>query len=216
MTQRGSGSSSWVRVALPAVLGFAYYAFARPRMLRTGLQPGEAQRTFPGDDLIAAPNFEATRATLIKAAPEAVWPWIAQMGREQTGYYGLDQLTNGGIPSAAYLRQDLPAPQTGMALDGGYRLIDVEPHHLLLYGSFDQSTPLGNVIERSVLVMLEPQPGGNTRLIIRERGYTYGMLGPLYNLIYEVIDYLQGMMQLDNIRQRAETAVSLFGRGRAG
>ena len=81
---------------------------------------------------------------------------------------------------------------------------------MLLYGSFDQSTPLGNVIERTVLVLLEPQPDGTTRLIVRTRGYTYGMFGPLYNLIYEVIDYFQGMMQLDNIRQRAETAASLF------
>ena len=114
-------------MALPAVLGFAYYAFVRPQMLHAGLQPGKSQRYFPGDDLIAAPNFQATRAAAIKAAPEAVWPWIAQMGREQTGFYGLDRLTNGGIPSAAYLRQDLPAPQPGILLDGGYRLIDVEP-----------------------------------------------------------------------------------------
>jgi hypothetical protein len=50
---------------------------------------------------------------------------------------------------------------------------------------------------------------GGTRLLVRTRGYTYGPLGPLYNLAYEIVDYLQGVAQLENIRQRAETTASL-------
>jgi hypothetical protein len=46
-------------------------------------------------------------------------------------------------------------------------------------------------------------------LLVRVRGYTYGMLGPLYNLLYELYDYVQGTIQLQNIRRRAETYAEL-------
>src|SRR5262245_23370427 len=118
-------------------LGAAYYFFVRPQLLKAGTRLGESQRRLPGDDLIAEPNFQMTRAVDIDAPPEAVWPWIAQMGRERSGFYGLDNLSNQGIPSISYLRPELPVPQAGMALDDGYRVFDVEPNRFLLYGSFD-------------------------------------------------------------------------------
>ncbi len=198
-----------LRTGLLAGLGAAYYFFLRPQMLKAGTRLGESQRRLPGDDLIAEPNFQVTRAIDIDAPPEAVWPWIAQLGRERSGFYGLDQFTNQGIPSIAYLRQDLPAPQPGMALDEGQQIFDVEPNRLLLYGSFDLATPIGSPAERTTLMLLERRRDGGTRLLVRSRGYTYGALGPIYNLLYEILDYIQGMAQLENIRQRAETMAHL-------
>jgi hypothetical protein len=198
-----------LHAALPAALGVGYYFFLRPQMLKAGTRLGESQRRLPGDDVIAAPNFQATRAIDIDAPPEAVWAWIAQMGRERTGFYGIDSLTNQGVPSVAYIRQDLPAPQPGMAMDDGYRILDAEPNRLLLYGGFDLPTPTGSTLERTTLMLLERRRDGSTRLLSRNRGYTYGVLGPFYNLVYEMLDYLNGMAQLENIRQRAETMAHL-------
>ncbi len=209
MARPRSSSSSALRVLLPVAAGAAYYFFLRPQMLKAGTQLGESQRRLPGDEMIMTPNFQSTRAINIDAPPEAVWPWIAQMGREKTGFYGLDALTNQSIPSVAYLRQDLPAPQVGMDMDGGYRILEVDPEHLFLYGGFDLPTPMGSPMECTVLLRLERQRDGGTRLIRRQRGYTYGMLGPLYNALYEVIDYFDSMIQLENIRQRAETMAYL-------
>ncbi len=90
-----------LRIGLPTALAFVYYYFLRPQMLRAGTRLGESQRRLPGDDIIAMPGYQATRAIDIDAPVEAVWPWIAQMGRDRTGFYGLDGLTNRGIPSAA-------------------------------------------------------------------------------------------------------------------
>ena len=190
-------------------LGAGYYFFVRPQLLKAGTRLGESQRRLPGDDLIAEPNFQMTRAMDIDAPPEAVWPWIAQMGRERSGFYGLDNLSNQGIPSIAYLRQDLPVPQPGMALDEGYRIFDLEPNRFLLYGSFDLPTPIGSPAERTTLIQLERRRDGGTRLLVRTRGYTYGALGPLYNLVQEVVDFFDTTAQLDNIRQRAETMAYL-------
>jgi hypothetical protein len=92
-----------------------------------------------------------------------------------------------------------------MAMDGGYHILDLELNRYLLYGSFDLPTPIGSAAERTTLILLERRRDGGTRLLLRTRGYTYGTLGPLYNLVYEVIDFFNTTAQLENIRQRAET-----------
>ncbi|SRR6266404_2368706 len=200
--------SSLVRVGIP-LFGVAYYLYLRPHMRKAGTRYDESTRPLPGDDLIASPNFEMTRAVNIDAAPDAVWPWIAQIGRNGTGFYGLDSLTNQGVPSAAYLRTDLPAPQRDDVLDGGYRTLALEPGHYLLYGGFDLPTPTGGTTERTTLLLLERRENDKTRLLVRTRGYTYGIFGPVYNLFYELADYWHGMAQLRNIRQRAEMLAQL-------
>lgn len=54
----------------------------------------------PGDALIAEPLGGVTHAITIDAPPEAVWPWLAQMGAGRAGWYSWDALDNGGAPSA--------------------------------------------------------------------------------------------------------------------
>lgn len=204
-----SGMSPLLRVGLPAILATGYYFFFRPQMLKSGTLLGEPERRLPGDDVIITPNFQSTRAINIDAPPEAVWPWITQIGRDRSGFYGADAFTNGGLPSIAYLRQDLPAPEVGMELDGGYRILDLEENKLFVYGGFDLPTWTGEPTERTTLLLLERNSNGSTRLIVRTRGYAYGMFSVAYNLTYELIDYLHATAQLENIRQRAEMMAHL-------
>jgi hypothetical protein len=199
-----------IRLGLPTVLGLGYYFFVRPQMLKAGTQLGESQRRLQGDELIIEPGFQATRAANIDAPPEAVWPWLVQMGRDKTGFYGLDSLTNNGIPSAAYLRDDLPELQATTTLDDGTRVLQVEPNRLLLVGGFEIPTFFGEPMERTTLYLLERRPDGSTRLLVRVRGYTYGMLGPVFNKLYEVFDFLEGTVQLRNLKDRAETMAHLM------
>jgi len=202
---------SLLRMGLP-LCGATYYFLVRPQLLRARTGPGEADCELPGDDLIASPNFQVTRGIDIDAPPDTVWPWIAQIGRDGTGFYGADRLTNRGIPSAAYLRQDLPALQIGSSLDNGARVLKAEPNRLLLVGGFDLPSPLGLTTERITLFLLQAGTqrfAEGTRLLIRTRGYTYGMFGPIYNLMAEIGDYLNGVAQLENIRRRAETLTRL-------
>ena len=124
---------------LVCVAGF-YYLFLRPQMRKWGTRLGESQRRLPGDELIPQPNLLLTHAINIDAPPEAIWPWLAQMGRERTGYYGLDVLTNQGIPSVSFIRQDIRAPEVGMSMDGGYRVLALEPNRKFLFGGFQPVT----------------------------------------------------------------------------
>ncbi|HEY1296923.1 MAG TPA: hypothetical protein VGJ60_27920 [Chloroflexota bacterium] len=62
-----------------------------PLLAQYGATADETRRTLPGDDLL--PNaLQSTRAITIDAPPEAVWPWLAQMGQDRAGFYSHDWL----------------------------------------------------------------------------------------------------------------------------
>jgi hypothetical protein len=182
-------------------------------MIQTGTTPEENKRRWPGDELIALPGFVTTRAVDITVPPEQVWPWLTQMGRDGTGFYGRDGLTNQGKPSAAYLREDLPPLEAGERLDDGTRALQVEANQWLLAGGFELEAPLrgwvGGPIERTTLFWLGRKADGGTRLVVRVRGYTYGALGPLLNRAYEVFDHWNGTAQIETVREYAETLARL-------
>jgi len=191
------------------LLGGLYLFFIRPQMLKWGTRLGESQRRLPGDEFIPAPNAQSTRAIDIDAPPEAVWPWLAQMGRERTGWYSIDLIDNNGIPSATYLRQDLPEPQAGMSMDLGYQIMAVKPNRMLVVCGYDMPTILGTSTDVSQLYLLERKPDGSTRLMIRMRAYSYGLAGALYNLLIEPVEFAMVYRQLEELKARAEMMAHL-------
>ena len=48
-----------------------------------------------------------THAIDIAATPEAIWPWLVQMGCRRGGFYSIDVLDNGGRRSAREIHPDL-------------------------------------------------------------------------------------------------------------
>lgn len=192
-----------------ATAALAYYFFIRPQMLKWGTRLGESQRRLDGDDLIPQPNFQITHAVNIDAPPEAVWPWIAQMGRERTGYYGLDFVNNQGIPSVNFIRQDLSAPEVGMEMDGGYHIMELETNRKLLFGGFDLHRQPGLTRDITTLYLLERQRDGSTRLLVRCRMFSAGWLGVVYNLVYELVYFISAMQQLDKLRHYAQSMAHL-------
>jgi hypothetical protein len=47
----------------------------------------ERAATLPGDGLIPGERGITTMATTIAAPPEAVWPWLVQLGKRRAGWY---------------------------------------------------------------------------------------------------------------------------------
>ena len=47
----------------------------------------ERRRHLPGDDLVGGPKAQTTHAVTIAARPEAIWPWLVQMGWGRAGWY---------------------------------------------------------------------------------------------------------------------------------
>jgi hypothetical protein len=58
-----------------------------PWISHWGATNEEVRQTLPGDELIANPSLVTTKALTIYAPPEAVWPWLVQLGVDRGGMY---------------------------------------------------------------------------------------------------------------------------------
>jgi hypothetical protein len=67
----------------------------------------ERRRALPGDGFVPNPAATVMHAVTIRAAPECVWPWLAQMGAGRAGWYSYDWIDNGGRPSATEVIPEL-------------------------------------------------------------------------------------------------------------
>ena len=57
-----------------------------------GTTIAEQFMSLPGDDVIRDPAHELMHGITIDAPPEAVWPWLAQIGQDRAGFYSYDWL----------------------------------------------------------------------------------------------------------------------------
>jgi hypothetical protein len=85
----------------------------RRRHLRWGATAAEFASALPGDDLCARAQFGCTRAVTIDAPPEAVWPWLVQVGCLKAGFYSNDLLDNLGCPSAREIIEEFQHLEVG-------------------------------------------------------------------------------------------------------
>jgi hypothetical protein len=81
----GAGLLAWNLVATP---------FIGQERLRWGTEGSEATDPLPGDELVADPKWSYTLGVEVAAPPEAVWPWIAQIGQRRGGFYSYQTLEN--------------------------------------------------------------------------------------------------------------------------
>ena len=202
-----------------AVVG--YDTFVRPWMLDWGATPAERGDPLPGDDIVGGVMSHRTRALTIDAPPEAVWPWLVQVGDHRAGFYSHDWVERFVFPgtvhyvegthSATRIHPELQDVQVGDRIDtgsiGGLVLGSpvtvLEPNRALVMGTW--------------AFILRPLPGGRTRLLVREREdgwlraaapHRSGILRALGGLIDYVVGeplhfvMTTGMMR--GLKQRAE------------
>jgi hypothetical protein len=72
----------------------SYPVLFRRRCLTWGATPAEVARVLPGDELLASVDVVSTRAVTIDAPPDAIWPWLLQMGSGRGGAYTYDWIEN--------------------------------------------------------------------------------------------------------------------------
>ena len=81
------------RFILGLSIGAGFGAGIAVRRFRTwGIERDEAERPLPGDDVVDEGETLLTRGITIDAPPDAVWPWLVQMGYGRGGWYSYDQL----------------------------------------------------------------------------------------------------------------------------
>jgi hypothetical protein len=198
-----------------AVIGSAaaYLLAIRRWQLRWGATDEEVDATLPGDDLIPNPDLTVTRAITVHAATDQVWPWIAQLGQGRGGFYSYDALENlvgCDIHSADRIVpewQDLKVgDQVKLAPEVGLGVAVVEPGRALVLRG---GVPMGAVpppYDFTWAFVLQEQPDGTTRLLVRERyGYTRRW-APLLVEPVAVVAFVMSQRMLRGIRDRAERA----------
>lgn len=74
------GATALISAGAACGVAGLYFVWLRPWHLSWGARADELQMPLPGDHAIPTPQIVATRAIDIAAPPEAVWPWLVQMG----------------------------------------------------------------------------------------------------------------------------------------
>ena len=179
----------------------------------------EDNRALPGDDLLPDAAAQITHGITIRATPEAIWPWLVQMGCRRAGYYSYDALDNGGTRSARELHPELASLSIGDVLpatpdgDDGFEVLRIEPPRaLILGGLFDMDAGAQRPFASprpsrywhvSWAFMLERLDAETTRLHVRARA-AHSPDARLHALwIRPVHDFMQSE-QLRNLAARAE------------
>jgi|ERR671918_842515 hypothetical protein len=111
MTERATGRG--ILDALSGLPLFATVPLYRHWHLRWGATDDEVRGPMPGDEIVPKASFKGTRAITIDAPPDAVWPWIVQMGYRRAGFYTYELLDNAGYPSADRILEEYQSPKIG-------------------------------------------------------------------------------------------------------
>src|SRR5450755_5083165 len=163
----------------------AYPLFLRRRCLTWGARPDEVAMKLPGDELLPDAGLVTTRAITIDAPPDAVWPWLVQMGSGRGGAYTYDWIENLfslDMHSADHILPEFQRLDVGDAMPVGangprLRVVVLEPERALVVQSED---------ERWVWAFSLRQSGGSTRLVSRNRIRLAGM-SPALRLGYALV-----------------------------
>jgi hypothetical protein len=207
--------------AASTAVAFGYRRVLRPWHERWGATDQEARAALPGDDLVADPATQSTRAITVHAPAGQVWPWVVQLGADRGGFYSYDWLENLfrlGIHSAAQVVPDWQRRAVGDLVyadapgTGGWYVKQVVPNEVLVLQVANVAA--GRPARRDEQLRWEflwtfatkDQGDGTTRLLVRERvGFgstaTRLLMSPL-----GLVSFVMTRKMMRGIRARAEAS----------
>lgn len=194
--------------------------FLRARRSHWGIDEGTAARAYPGDDLVPAPSWSWTHGVEIDAPPEAVWPWVAQIGQGKAGFYSyqfLENLAGCDVQNA----EQVHAKWQTIAVGDPLRLHPTAPpltvkavapgRWFVVAGLPPAGSQPGEEPRASWLFFIEPLEAGRTRFISRFRQATgagwkaHLAYGPT---LIEPIGFMMDRRMLLGVKERAERATT--------
>ena len=198
--------------------------FARFRKRFGNVLSDETTRNLPGDSLIANPIVSCTDGIYIAASPEAIWPWLVQMGCLRAGWYSYDFLDNAAVASSTQIVPEWQNLIEGDSLnwtpqaDHGCFVNSIDRNRsLVLGGCYDHDrqksfapniSPLPSNYSRTTWsFFLEPQTSEITRLIVRARAdyrLPKQMIAHLRTFFFKSVHSFMEKKQLENLKLRAE------------
>lgn len=178
----------------------------------------EQERSLSGDDLLPDAREQMTHGITIAARPDAIWPWLVQMGAGRAGFYSVDMLGNDAHRSAREVHDDLQRLRVGDVVrataygDDGVELLAIEPERWLVLGGLydaDVKRQRPFAAQRpehywavTWSFVLEPLDASTTRLHVRARA----AFSPNRRLHAEWIRPVHHLMQTSQLRHLAARA----------
>jgi hypothetical protein len=204
-----AGAVAWIAASLldgeapagPAVAVVAvavlYLTLGRRWIGGWGASREERERSLPGDEPGTDPRRASTRAVTIAAPPEAVWPWLAQIGQDRGGFYSYEWLEN--LAGCRMRNADRIHPEWQRRRIGEKVLL--HPAVGLEVSRFEPGRVLA--LRNWGTWVLEPAGDGGTRLIARGRELN-GPEAPYYVFLLELPHFIMERKMLLGIKRRAE------------
>jgi len=171
--------------------------------------PNDDERPLPGDELVPA-RYAITFSTDIEAPISIVWRYLMQLGCDRAGWYSIDQLDHGGVPSIDHLVEGWETRQVGDKLaatpaqDSFYDVFQIEPEKYLVVGG--ETERMGGPFKMTWAFIVEPVGEDATHLITRARmesspKWAEWLMG---KVLYPPVHGLMSGVQLKNIKRLAE------------
>ena len=174
-----------------------------------GATAAEAAAELPGDDLVPAAQYCATRAITIDAPASEVWPWLVQVGCLRAGFYSNDLLDNLGRPSATTIIPALQHLEVGQLIPMSPPGRTSERTAFSVHSFRVNQWLLWSKPDSTWAWSLTPAADGGTRLVARIRAW-YDWQHPLSGLtamlLMEFGDFAMLRRMLHGIKARAESA----------
>ena len=220
----GTRMSTWRRITKFNAVGGAgvltYQLVVRPWMRRWGATDEEVTAALPGDELVRRLDAQSTHAVTIAAPPEAVWPWIVQMGQDRGGLYSYLWVEN-ALLRLGFRNADRIVPEW-QDLKVGDRIWFVPEHYATSrFGPVVMAIDPPRSLILSMGVPDQPCPGtwqfilrqrsdGDTRLLLRSRASAEAPLAMrVMNAVMEAGYFVMERRMLLGIKERAErTAIA--------
>lgn len=171
----------------------------------------------PGDDLVPDPTASATHGITIAAPPEAVWPWIAQLGQDRGGFYTytwLENLVGCDMANADHIVPAWQHPSVGDVVrlhpDLGLRVARVEEDRCLVLAADGAVDGSGAAVPDQgfdfswAFVVVETV--GGSRLLTRERYAARSTSGRIMTELGPLLSAVMTERMLRGVRQRVQRA----------
>jgi hypothetical protein len=187
-----------------------------------GATSAERRRTMPGDELIRGRAMVTTHAATIPAPPEAIWPWLVQMGWHQGGWYTaqwVDRLLfPANWPAAWSIIPELQGREVGDFIpDGppeskcGFVIEQLEPRRLLVLHSTTHlpltwRERLGARIDWVWSFVLDDLGDGDTRFLFRSTSaLAPWWIEAAYQLVIVPADFIMSRQMMRGLAERARS-----------
>jgi len=172
--------------------------------------PDERLKVLAGDDIIPDAAFSDTDHINIEAPVGIVWHYLMQLGCDRAGWYSIDLLDHGGVPSTRHLVAEWDSRKPGdrlaatPKLESFFEVYQVaKEKHFVIGGTGER---LGGPFKVTWAFVLEPINTYATHLIVRARMTASPRWAEWFmgNIIYPPIHGLMEAVQLTTIRRYAE------------